>query len=169
MTLVNEVMTPAVVKLREDDTLGEATTLMSQRKVAGAPVVDKDDNLVGMLSERDILEYAASKEGVGLEVRTLSFVTLPYDRIVRDEELCRRYKRVGETKVADAMNEEVVTVDVDDTVEGALETMLRLGFNRLPVVSNRKLVGIIARQNVLVAMCRELGEGRPRVCETMAR
>jgi CBS domain-containing protein len=169
MTRVNEVMTAVVVKLRKDNTLGEATTMMSEKGISGAPVVDDEDHLVGMLCESDILEFAAGKEGVGLEVRTLSFVSIPYERIVRDEELCRRYKRVGDTRVEEAMNEEVVTIDVDDTVERALDTMVRMDFNRLPVTQNGRLVGMIARQDVLIALCRELGERRSPLCATVTR
>ncbi len=169
MTQVNKVMTPAVLKLRKGTTLGEATTLMSKNGISGAPVVDNEDRLVGILCESDILEFAASKEGVGLEIGTLSFVALPYDRIVRDEELCRRYKSVGDTKVEDAMNDEVVTIDVDDTVETALDTMVRMGFNRLPVTHNGKLVGMIARQDVLIALCREMGDKQSPLCATVLR
>lgn len=169
MTQVSEVMTSAVIKLRKDTTLCDATTMMSKSGISGAPVVDEDDRLVGILCESDILEFAASKEGVGLEVRSLSFLSLPYERIVRDEELCRRYKRVGETRVEDAMNEEVVTIDVDDTVENALETMVRMDFNRLPVTDNGKLVGMIARQDVLIAFCREVGNKQSPVCAAVLR
>ena len=88
---------------------------------------------------------------------------------MRDEELCRRYKRVGDTKVEDAMNDEVVAIDVDDTVETALETMVRMGFNRLPVTSNKKLVGMIARQDILVALCREMGDKQSPLCPTVMR
>ncbi len=169
MTQVNEVMTPTVIKLRKGTTLCEATTLMSKNGISGAPVVDEEDRLVGILCESDILEFAASKEGVGLEVRSLSFVALPYERIVRDEELCQRYKRVGDTKVEDAMNDEVVTIDVDETVEKALDTMVRMNFNRLPVTKDGKLVGMIARQDVLIALCREMGERRSSWCPTVMR
>lgn len=169
MTQVNEVMASPVVKLRKDTTLCEATTQMSKNGISGAPVVDDEDHLVGILCESDILEFAASKEGVGLEVRTLSFVSLPYERIVRDEELCRRYKRVGDTKVEDAMNDEVVTIDADGTVEKALDTMVRMNFNRLPVTKNGKLVGMIARQDVLITLCREMSDRRPTWCATVMR
>jgi CBS domain-containing protein len=169
MTQVIEVMTSPVIELRKDTTLCEATTLMSKKGISGAPVVDEEDHLVGILSESDILEFAASKEGVGLEVRTLSFVSIPYERIVRDEELCRRYQKVGDTKVADAMNDEVVTIDANDTVETALDTMVRLNFNRLPVTKNGKLVGMIARQDVLASLCREISGQRPTWCPTVMR
>jgi CBS domain-containing protein len=164
MTLVKEVMTPAVIKLSKDATLCEATTLMSLKKVSGAPVIDGDGKLVGILSESDVLEFAASKEGVGLDTGQLSVASLPYDRLVRDEVLCRRYKSVGEAKVGDVMNTEVVTIDADEDVEKAMETMVRLDFNRLPVNEDGKLVGIITRQDILISLCRSVSGSRSPYC-----
>lgn len=169
MTVVKEVMTVSVVKLRKDMTLCEATTLLSQHGVSGAPVVDDDDHLVGILSESDILEFAASKEGMGIKLNTLSLLGQPYDRMFLDEELCRNYKRVGETKVEEAMNDEVVSIEPDEPIEKALDTMVRLHFNRLPVVSNNKLVGMLTRQDVLVSLCRTLGERSSPLCADAMR
>lgn len=156
MIRVSEIMTGAVVKLRTDSTLKDATRLMSQMGVSGVPVVDEEDNLVGILCESDILEYAARKVGEELEVRSLSCIDLPYDRIVRDEELCRQYQGLGESMVEDAMNEEVITIDLHEPVEKALETMVRFHINHIPVTETGKLVGIIARQDVLIALCKEI-------------
>jgi CBS domain-containing protein len=169
MTLVKEVMTRPVITLNKNNTLCEATTLMAQNDVSGAPVVDEDGELIGILSESDILEYAASKEGMGLKLRTLSIFGQSYDRTFLDEEVCRKYRRVGEAKVDDAMNDEVVTIDVEEPIEKALETMVRLKFNRLPVVSKGKLVGMITRQDVLVTLCRQLGDKSSPVCAEVVR
>lgn len=169
MTRVNEVMTPAVIRLRKDATLCEATTLMSLKKVSGAPVVDSDDNLVGILSESDVLEFAVSKEGMGLDVGQVSVASLPYDRLVRDEILCKRYKGVGEAKVGDVMSTEIVSIDADEDVETAMGTMVCMGVNRLPVHREGKLVGIITRQDVLVALCRNVSEGRSPYCPAPGR
>jgi len=169
MTKVSEVMTPAVIILDKQATLCDATTLMSLNKVSGAPVVDSEGKLVGVLSESDVLEFAASKEGMGLEVDKLSVASLPYDRLVRDEILCRRYKSVGEAKVGDVMSTEVVTIDADEDLEKAMETMVRMEVNRLPVNREGKLVGIITRQNILVALCRDLTERRSPYCPVPGR
>ena len=169
MTLVSEVMTPAVIKLDKDLTLCDATTQMARKKVSGAPVVDHEDKLVGILSESDVLEFAASKEGVGLDAGQLSIASLPYDRLVRDEILCRRYKRVGEAKVSDVMSTEVVTIDADEDIEKALDTMVRMSVNRLPVHKNGKLVGIITRQDILVALCRDVSIRRSPYCPAPGR
>ncbi len=154
MTLVRDIMTNTVVTLKEDTTLKNATLMFSQWGISGAPVVDKEGKLVGVLTERDILEHAASKEGASLDITTLSFLGVPYDRLLRDEVLCRKYASVGDAKVEDAMNTEVVTVPMDETVENALIIMIRFGVNHLPVVDREKLVGIIARQDILLSMCR---------------
>lgn len=160
MTRVSEIMTPTVVKLSKDATLCEATTLMSLRKVSGAPVVDSEGMLVGTLSEKDVLEFAASKEGMDLDVGQRSGPSLPYEDLTRDEALCRRYKSIGEAKVGDAMSTEVVSIDADEDIEKAMETMVRLGIDRLPVHREGKLAGIIARQDILVALCRDMSGRR---------
>lgn len=169
MTLVSEVMTPVVVKLDKDATLCDATTLMARKKVSGAPVVDHEDKLVGILSESDVLEFAASKEGVGLDMGQLSVASLPYDRLVRDEILCRRYKRVGEAKVSEVMSTEVVTIDADEDIEKALDTMVRMSVNRIPVHRDGKLVGIVTRQDILVALCRDVTGRRSSYCPVPGR
>ena len=56
-------MTAPVVTLEEDMTLREATVTMARRKVSGAPVMDREGRLVGVLSESDILEEAMRKVG----------------------------------------------------------------------------------------------------------
>jgi len=157
MTLAKEIMTAAPVTLTEDMTLREATTRMARRKVSGAPVLDSKDRLVGILSEHDILEEAMRKVGSDMECPSMSFLALPYERMVRNEAVCRRYKEVGDVEVGDVMNDEVVTVNAEDTLEKALEIMIRFEVNRLPVVDNDgRLVGIIARQDILLAICRAI-------------
>ncbi|WP_019178747.1 CBS domain-containing protein [Methanomassiliicoccus luminyensis] len=169
MTLVSEIMTVPVLVLYEDMTLREATVLMADRGISGAPVVGAHGEMIGLLSESNILEYAAGKGCVGPGCRTLSFLTLPYDKLARDEALCLRYKSIGDAKVSSAMNDEVVTVSPDDDIGKALDTLMRFGINRVPVVDrDGKLVGIVARQNILLAVCRDARSGTALQCAPRA-
>ena len=157
MTLAREIMTAPPVAFDEDMTLREATFIMARRKVSGAPVLDADGRLVGLLSERDILEEAMRQVGSELDCPSLSFLTLPYERIVRNEDVCRRFSEVGNVKVGDIMNDEVIAINGDDSAEKALETMLRFDVNRLPVIdADGRLIGMIARQDILWSVCRAL-------------
>lgn len=157
MTRVSDIMTCGVVSLNKETTLREATEVLSRAGVSGAPVLDDKEDLVGILTERDIFRYASSKEK-RLEVRSLSLLGLTYERLVRNEELCARYEALGDTKVGNVMSEDVVTVPPDATVEKALVTMIRFDINRLPVVDKGKLVGIVTRQDLLLAFYREMRE-----------
>ncbi len=160
MTLAREIMTAPVVTFDEDTTLREATFIMARRKVSGAPVMDRDGRLVGVLSESDILEEALRKMGDEMPCRSLSFLSLPYERIVRNEEVCRQFSEVGDVKVGDVMNDEVIAVNGDDDAEKALETMVRFDVNRLPVVDeDGRLIGIVARQDIIWSLCRSLQAG----------
>jgi len=51
---IREIMTPDPVTIREDATIREAAQKMIDYKISGLPVVDKDGNLVGMITESDI-------------------------------------------------------------------------------------------------------------------
>lgn len=160
MTLAREIMTAPVVTFDEDMTLREATLIMARKKVSGAPVMDRDGRLIGVLSESDILEEAVRRVGDEMTCRSLSFLSLPYERIVRNEEVCRQFSEVGDVKVGDIMNDEVIAVSGDDEAEKALETMVRFGVNRLPVIDvDGRLIGIVARQDIMWSLCRALQAG----------
>lgn len=153
-------MAAPVVTFDEDMTLREATLIMARKKVSGAPVMDRDGRLIGVLSESDILEEAVRKVGDEMTCRSLSFLSMPYERIVRNEEVCRQFSEVGDVRVGDIMNDEVIAVNGDDDAEKALETMVRFGVNRLPVIDDDgRLIGIVARQDIMWSLCRTLQAG----------
>ncbi len=54
---VEEAMTLNVITIRENQPVQEAITLMVKNKISGLPVVDRERNLVGILSEQDVLKY----------------------------------------------------------------------------------------------------------------
>ena len=51
---IREIMTPDPITIREDATISDAAQMMIDYKISGLPVVDKDGNLVGMITESDI-------------------------------------------------------------------------------------------------------------------
>ncbi|NLI73289.1 MAG: CBS domain-containing protein [Euryarchaeota archaeon] len=169
MALVKDIMTAPVITLDENVTLRDATIIMAHRKVSGSPVVDQEGKLTGILSESDILEEAMNRVGDEMACRSLSFLPLPYERFIKNEEICRQFSEVGDVKVNSVMNDEIVVIDGDDDVEDALITMLRFDVNRLPVVDKEgRLIGILARQDVLWSMCRSL-QSRPKRISKLAK
>ena len=128
--LVREFMATRLVTLTPDMDIFTAMRLLLQHRVSGAPVIDKDQHLLGILSERDCLRVFASGA---------------------------YYKEAGGC-VADYMSKVLETVGPDDELFQVADVLLANSFRRLPVVEDGKLVGQVSRRDVLMAslkLCEE--------------
>jgi len=147
-TLVRQVMTTEVVSFRPEDTVQTAAETMSARSIGGAPVVDGDGEVVGMLNDDDIIV-----EDARLHMPTVisvlgAYLELPSSASRFDKEV---RKAIGAT-VGDVMSETPPTCGEDDTVEQVATVMHERGLSRLPVVRDGKLVGIVSRGDILKAI-----------------
>jgi CBS domain-containing protein len=153
---VLDAMTREVVILRASDTLRSAMDTMLHNKISGAPVLDADSNLVGVLSETDLLWKEA---GLPTDHWIIPPIALPIldavlawrDNVTFGEEV----RRVLALKVADAMSKDVATIRPSATLQEAAQLMLRRNVNRLPVVEENdhcSLIGIVTRSDVVAAL-----------------
>src|SRR5262245_49704703 len=138
---VRELMTYNVVTVRPEAPLREAARVLVEHGVSGLPVVDEDDAVIGVLSETDIVMKASGgTERSGL----LSWLF--------DEDFAAE-KVVPET-AGQAMSTPGVTIAPTRTVHEAARRMIDEGVNRLPVVENGVLVGILTRSDIVRAFTR---------------
>ena len=129
---VGEIMTRDVVTLYEEDNLARVWTELAHYRFHHLPVVD-DGKLVGMLSQRDLLQAVASAE-------------TPPGPI----ELAREARLLEQTFVRNVMQTEVVTVHADESLSDATRRMLEQGIGALPVVDGEdRLVGIVTEHDLL--------------------
>ena len=143
---VREIMTTDVLTFHQDDGVEDAMRAMVDRNVDAAPVVDASANLVGMLSNSDLIVQESE-----LHFPTvLSFLgaTIEIGHKHFEEDL---RKALG-SKVSDVMSTKPVTITEDDTIERAATLMHEKDVARLPVVGDGKLVGIVSRNDVLRAI-----------------
>ena len=145
-TPVREIMTTDVLTTRPDDKVEDAMRLMVDRNVDAVPVVDGSGNLVGMLSNSDLIVQESE-----LHFPTvLSFLsaTIEIGHKHFEEDL---RKALG-SKVSDVMTSKPVTITGDETIERAATLMHEKDVSRLPVVTDDKLVGLVSRNDVLRAI-----------------
>jgi predicted transcriptional regulator len=130
-------MTTAVITVREDVLLREVTGILAAQRVSGLPVVDRDGNLVGVISEADIIQ---TERGEPSEART----------------------------AAEAMSAPALTIEPWRPLTEAARVMLREQVNRLPVVSDGELVGIVTRADLVRAFVRSDAEITAEIHESVA-
>ena len=140
---VEDVMTVDVATVKPESSLEDAARELSGRRISGMPVVDDDGGVIGVISEADVLakEESEPEPRAGAVARLL-------DR-EREEPA-----GIGARVVREAMTSPAITIEPHWPVAMAAEQMIEGGVNRLPVVRQGRLVGIVTRADLVRAFAR---------------
>lgn len=146
MATVQDVMTTAVLTVRPDTPLREVARLLVERRISGAPVVDDDGRVLGVVSEADLL------------VKEQGPVSVPrgtLDRFLGESDETRQLRAKAEARTAgDAMTAPAITIEAGASVHRAAAQMIERRVNRLPVVDRGRLVGIVTRADLVRSFVR---------------
>ena len=119
-------MATELVTLSPNDNILDAITTLLGKKISGAPVIDENHKLIGILSEKDCLKVIIDSQY--------------YDRPLSRE------------KVGDYMTHEVKTLSSDRSVLDAAYEFAHSSYKRFPVIESGELIGQISRVDVLKAI-----------------
>jgi acetoin utilization protein AcuB len=134
--LVGERMSRPVISVTPDTPINDVLAMFRKEHIRRAPVM-KDGKLVGIVSERDLLNASPSP------VTTLSIWELNY--------------LISKVKVKDVMTKKVITVDQDTPIEEAARIMADKKIGGVPVVSAGKVVGIITETDLFKILLELMG------------
>ncbi len=156
MTLtVRDVMTTNVHVVRPQTPINDVARLLVDFRISGVPVEERSGEVVGVVSEADIL--LKETRGAGIRRRRLASP-------VGDPDQDRHALDVVDAATAGAaMSSPALTIGPDRSVAEAAATMLRRGVNRLPVVDDGRLVGIVTRADLVRGFARSDAE----LCEAI--
>jgi CBS domain-containing protein len=122
--LVKDYMTRTLTTFKPETDVLDAVHVLVTNRIAGAPVVDNEGNLVGMLSELDCLKVALNAS----------------------------YHGQWGGPVSEFMSDKVQTIDANMNIIDLAQTFLDSRFRRYPVMDGNRLVGQISRRDVLRAL-----------------
>ncbi|MGN1044853.1 MAG: CBS domain-containing protein [Candidatus Methanomethylophilaceae archaeon] len=150
---VRDIMTTQVITLLGTDTVKDATITLAVDNLSGAPVVDDDFHLVGIISECDILKLIVKFEDrLNIENPVLHLLAFPMDAKIEDPRLKSAAERFSEMKVADLMIKDVITTTPDAEIVDVLRIMIEKDVNRVPVLEKGVLVGIVTRGDIIFSI-----------------
>ena len=124
-----DVMSSPVITVRSDTPAHLAAALLVSHGFSAAPVVAGDGTIVGIATEADLMRGRIAPEGWTIEQQP-------------------------EPTVTEAMTPAPVVMDPDDDLADVVALMLDRGFQSVPIVSGRNLVGIVSRRDVLRCVAR---------------
>tara|TARA_B110000971_G_scaffold48021_1_gene48075 strand:+ start:140 stop:595 length:456 start_codon:yes stop_codon:yes gene_type:complete len=125
----SDYMTTNVITFKADQEITDVTETIIKRKISGAPVVNNEEEIIGIITEKDCL------------------------RVIYDEKYHNLFPNQG--KVTNYMSKKVVTVDYNIKINELASLFMKSNFRRYPVLKNGKMVGVISRRDVLKA-CKKI-------------
>jgi predicted transcriptional regulator len=123
--LVKDYMATRLIKFKSDESIFEAMNLLLSKKISGAPVVNDQNELVGMISESDCMK----------EIIRGKYHNMPIDT----------------GSISSYMTKEVVFIAPDLNIFEVAQMFLERKLRRFPVVYKGKLVGQISQKDVIRA------------------
>ena len=149
MRKVRDIMSKDVITISPETEIEEAAKILSKHGISGLPVVE-DGELVGIVSESDII----------IKDKKLHFPD--YINVIGGIIYLESYNKFKEEfkkfiayQVKDLMSKDVITLSPEDSVEEAATIISEQDINRLPVVEDDKLVGIVTRADIVKDIARE--------------
>jgi len=141
---VKDVMTSGAIVIAASASLGEAIDLMLRSRISALPVVDEANSLVGMLSEGDLLR----RDEIGTERQRPRWLEL----FLGSGRLADAYVHTHGRRVDEVMSRGVVSIEATAPLQDAVDLMTRRKVKRLPVLAGGRLVGVLARADLLKAL-----------------
>jgi CBS-domain-containing membrane protein len=139
-----DVMVSPVVTVTPNSSIRELAQTLLKNHISAVPVVDYQGQLVGIVSEGDLLHRSEA----GTERRRPRWLLL----MTAGETLAAEYIKAQTHKVADVMVRDVVTAGPDTPLDEIATLMEKNSIKRVPIVSNGRLVGIVSRANLIQAV-----------------
>lgn len=147
---IKEVMNRDVITCEPDETLCHLAELFKENHISGLPVVE-NGKVVGLVSETDLIALFKSPEFTNELWLPSPFeiIEIPIRNLLRLEETKKALEDMKLKPVRDIMTKPVHSISPDDSLEDASGLMVKHKVNRLPVIENGRLVGIVARSDII--------------------
>ena len=131
-----QIMTSPVVTVRADTTVREAATLLLENRITAAPVLDADEELIGIVSEGDLVVDRFAHD--------------PRNRVqpIQDEP-------PGPQTVGEVMTTPVIALGPSADAADLAETMLGADVRSVPIVEGATVIGIVSRRDLLRTLVRD--------------
>lgn len=135
---VCEIMSQEVLTVREDSNFLEFATNIELYDYLAFPVLDKDDELVGIISQTDLLKL-------------ILFHGISGARMVQAESF------TGIPSVRAMMSTHPIVLAPDDTLGEAALLMFEHGIQSIPVVEHKRVIGIIGKRDIIAEVLKKIG------------
>ncbi len=146
MLKAKDIMTLDVITAKPETTVEELARLLIEHKISGVPVVDGNDQLVGVVTENDLI-----KKNARLHIPTIIRLFDAYFLLNSDKVEDEIKKMVAGT-VDEICNKDIVSLTEETTLEEIATIMSEKKIHLLPVLRDGQVVGIVGKADIVKSM-----------------
>lgn len=140
----HHIMTKNVVSIRTETPVHDIAALMVEKRISGLPVVTAEGQVIGIISQSDLLHRH--------ELRTESKQKWWLKVFSDPDRMAREFSKAHGLKAQDVMSRHVVSVDESTDLADVAAILDRNHIKRVPVLRDGKLIGLIARSDLVKAL-----------------
>ena len=144
MKKAGEIMTAAVITVGVETSVQELDRLLAEHAISGAPVVDDNGALLGVVTENDLIDQSKK-----LHIPTVVTILDSVIYLENPNKMEKAMKKMAGSTVADIFSREVVTVNLETPVEEIATIMAEQRIHTLPVLNQGRLVGVIGKRDII--------------------
>ena len=145
-----DIMNTDVLSVRDDMTVQELAGFLTEREILGAPVVDSEGEVVGVVSCTDIVQSTTTEADIVVEKSTPGFYEHGWEDKLDPDEVVRMHVEENESlPVREIMTPTIYTVPEDTPISDIAKAMVAGRIHRLLVTRGSRLVGIITTLDML--------------------
>jgi CBS domain-containing protein len=149
---VRDAMTPDPVTVLPETPVTDVARVMIDNGIGGVPVVNSDGDLLGIITESDLIVQDTDVKFPSFVHFLDGYVFVP-GSVHHFEE---KFRKAVAATAEDLMTEDVITVDAEDSAEDAATLMSRKKLKRFPVISEGGLVGIITMRDIVRLISKDI-------------
>lgn len=152
MLKAKDIMTKDVITVKPTTTVEDFARILMKHGISGAPVVDDNENLMGIVTENDLI-----RKNSRLHIPTIlrlfdAFITIGTSKLEVE------IKKMASSTVGEICTRNVITVSDETSMEDVATIMTEKNVHLLPVLKEGKLVGIIGKKDIIKGIVGEASE-----------
>lgn len=152
MLRAKDIMTKEVITVSPTTTIEELARVLMKNQISGAPVVDEAGNLIGIVTENDLIT-----QNKRLHIPTIlrlfdAFIPLGTSRLEKE------IKKITATTVVEVCTKKVITVEPETPLDEIATIMTEKKIHLIPVVKEGKIVGIIGKRDIIKSAATETSQ-----------
>ena len=144
MKTAADIMTSNVITVTTATSVQDLAKILSDNNISGVPVVDDAGNLLGVVTESDLIDQTKK-----LHIPTVITILDSVFYLENPDRMEKEMKKMAGTTVFDIYSSQPVSVNEETTLDEIATIMAEKNIHTLPVVKDTLLIGVIGKKDII--------------------